>query len=65
LHNDEIHNFHSSSTVVRVIKPRRMRWAGHVARFIGMRNAYKISVGMPDWKIPLGRRRRRLNRNII
>jgi hypothetical protein len=47
-----------------MIKSRRMRWAGHVARMGARRNAYRILVGMPEGKIPLGRPRRRWADNI-
>jgi hypothetical protein len=49
LHNDELHNLYSSPNIIRMIKPRRMRWAGHLAR-MGMRNAYRILVGRPEGK---------------
>jgi hypothetical protein len=53
LHNEELHNLYSSPNIIRMIKSRRMRWAGHVARMGEMRNAYRILVG----KRPLGRPR--------
>jgi hypothetical protein len=59
LHNEELHNLYASPDIIRVIKSRRMRGAGHVARVGGMRNAYKILVGKPEGKIPLGRPRHR------
>jgi hypothetical protein len=52
LHN-ELHNFYASRSIVTVSKSRRMRWAGHVTSMGGMRNAYNISVGKPEGKIPL------------
>jgi hypothetical protein len=55
LHNEELHNLYSSSSVIRIIKSRRMRWAGHVARMWEKRNAYRILVGKPEGKRPLGR----------
>jgi hypothetical protein len=55
LHNEEFHNLYSSPNVIRFIKPRRMRWAGHVTRMRKMRNAYKILVGKPEGKSPLGK----------
>jgi hypothetical protein len=45
LHNDELHNLYSSPNIVRVIKSRRMRWAGHVARMGESRRVYRVLVG--------------------
>jgi hypothetical protein len=59
LHNDELHSLYYSANIVRMIKSRRMRWAGHVARIREGRNFYRILVGRPDGKRPLGRPRRR------
>jgi hypothetical protein len=64
LHNEELHNLYSSSSIIRMIKSRRMRWAGHVARMGKKRNAYRILVGKPEGKRPLGRPRRRWVDNI-
>jgi hypothetical protein len=64
LHNDELHNLNSSPNVVRMIKSRSMRWAGHVARMVEKRNAYRILVGKPEGKRPLGRQKRRWVNNI-
>jgi hypothetical protein len=64
LHNDEIHGLYSSSNIVRVIKSRRMRWAGHVARIGEGRGVYRVLVGRPEDKRPLGRPRRRWEYNI-
>jgi hypothetical protein len=58
LHNEELHNFYSSASIIRIIKSRRMRWAGHVARMGGKRNVYRLLVGKPEGKRPLGRPRR-------
>ena len=55
---------YSSHNIVRVIKSRRMRWAGHVARMGEERGAYRVLVGKPEGKRPLGRPRRRLVDNI-
>jgi hypothetical protein len=55
LHNEEFHNLYSSPNIIRMIKSRRMKWAGHVARMGEKRNAYKIMVGKPAGKRPLGR----------
>jgi hypothetical protein len=62
--NDEIHDLYSSPNIVRVIKSRRMRWAGHVARTGAGRGAYRVLVGRPEGKRPLGRPRRRREDNI-
>jgi hypothetical protein len=59
LHNEELHNLYSSPNIIREIKSRRMRWAGHVARMGQTRNAYRILVGKPEGRRPLGRPRRR------
>jgi hypothetical protein len=59
LHNDELHNLYSSSSIIRNIKSRRMRWAGYVTRMWEKRNAYRILVGDPEGKRPLGIPRRR------
>jgi hypothetical protein len=56
---------YSSPGVVRVIKARRMRWTGHVARMGEVRGAYNILVGRPEGRKPLGRTRRRWEDNII
>jgi hypothetical protein len=55
LHNEELHNLYSSPTIVTMIKPRRMRWIGHVARMGEKRNACRISAGKPEGKRQLGR----------
>jgi hypothetical protein len=59
LHSEELHSLYSSRNIIRVTKSRRMRWAGHVAHVGKMRNAYKILVGKPEGKRPLGRPRHR------
>jgi hypothetical protein len=64
LHNEELHNLYSSPSIIRIIKSRRMRWAGHVARMGEKRNVYKLLVGKPEGKRPLGRPRRRWIDNI-
>jgi hypothetical protein len=64
LHNDELHSLYSSPNIVRVIKSRRMSWAGHVARMGEGRGVYKVLVGRPEGKRPLGRPRRRWEDNI-
>jgi hypothetical protein len=64
LHNEELHGLYSSPSIFRVIKARRMRWAGHVARMGEVRGAYSILVGKPEGRRPLGRPRRRWEDNI-
>jgi hypothetical protein len=64
LHNEELHNLYTSSSIIRIIKSRRMRWAGHVARMGEKRNVYRLLVGKPEGKRPLGRPRRRWIDNI-
>jgi transcription termination factor 2 len=64
LHNDEFHSLHSSPNIVRVIKSRRMRWAGHVARMGEGRGVYRVLGGSPEGKSLLGRPRRRWKDNI-
>jgi hypothetical protein len=64
LHNDEFHSLYFSLNTVRVIKSRRMRWAGHVARMGDERGVYRVLVGRPEEKRPLGRPRRRWEDNI-
>jgi hypothetical protein len=64
LHNEELNDLYSSSNIVRVIKWRRMRWAGHVARMGEERGVYRVLVGKPEGKRPLGRPRRRWVDNI-
>jgi hypothetical protein len=64
LHNDELHNLYSSLNTVRVIKSRRMKWAGHVARMGEGRGAYRVLVGRPEGKRPQGKPRRMWEDNI-
>ena len=64
LHNEELNDLYSSPNIVRVIKLRRMRWAGHVARMGERRGVYRILVGKPERKRPLGIPRRRWEDNI-
>jgi hypothetical protein len=63
LHNEELHNLYSSPSIIRMIKSRRI-WAGHVTRMGEKGNAYRILVGKPEGKRPLGRPRRRWVNNI-
>jgi hypothetical protein len=64
LHNDVLHNLYSLLNIVRVIKSRRMRWAGHVACMGEGRGVYGVLVGRPKGKRPLGRWRHRWKDNI-
>jgi hypothetical protein len=64
LHKDELHDLYSSPNNVRVIKSRRMRWAGHVARMGEGRDVYRVLVGRPEGKRPLERPRSRWEDNI-
>jgi hypothetical protein len=57
LHNEELHNLYSSQSIIRMMKSRRVRWAGHVARVGKKRNTCRILVGKPERKRPLGRPR--------
>jgi hypothetical protein len=59
LHNEELHNLYSSPDIIRQVKSRRMRWAGHVTRMGEERKVYKVLVGKPEGKRPLGKPRRR------
>jgi hypothetical protein len=64
LHNEELNDLYSSPNIVRMIKSRRMRWAGHVERMGEERGLYRVLVGKPEGKRPLGRPRRRWVDNI-
>jgi hypothetical protein len=64
LHDEELNDLNTSPTIVRVIKKRRMRWAGHVTCMEEGRGMYRVLVGKPVGKRPPGRRRRRWNDNI-
>jgi hypothetical protein len=64
LHNEELHDLYSLPSIIRIIKSRRMRWAGHLARMGEKRNAYRLLVGKPEEKRPLGIPRRRWVNNI-
>jgi hypothetical protein len=64
LHNDELRDLYSSPNIVKVIESRRMKWAGRVARMGEGRGAYRVLVGRPEGKRPLGRPRRRWEDNI-
>jgi len=64
LYNEELNDLYSSPNIVRVIKSRRMRWVGHVARMGEENGVYMVLVGKPEGKRPLGRPRRRCVDNI-
>jgi hypothetical protein len=64
LHNEVLHNMYSSPSIIRMMKSRRMRGTGHVARMGEKTSAYKTSVGKPEGKRPLGRVRLRWEDNI-
>jgi len=64
LHNEELNDLYSLPNIVRVIKSRRMRWAGHVARMGESRGVCRVLVGKPEGKRPLGSPRRRWEDNI-
>jgi hypothetical protein len=63
-HNDELRSLYSSPNIVRLITSRRKRWAGHVARMGEGRGVYRVLVGRPEGKRPLGRPRRRWEDNV-
>ena len=64
LHNEELNDLYCSPNIVRVIKSRKMRWAWHVARLGGKMVIYRVFLGKPEEKRPLGRPRRRWMSNI-
>ena len=64
LYNEELSDLYSLPNIVRVVKSRRMRWAGHVARMGEARGVYRVLVWKPEGKRPLGRPRRRWEDNI-
>ena len=64
VHNDELHSLYRSPNIVRVIKSRKLRWAGHVARMEKGTSAFKIITGTNAGKRPFGRPRRRWEDNI-
>ena len=64
LHNEELNDLHSSPNIVQGIKSRRMKWVGHVARMGEETGVYRVLVGKPEGKRPLGRPRRRWVNNI-
>ena len=64
LRNEELNDLYCSPNIVQVIKPKTMRWAGHVARMGEERRMYRVLVGKPEGRSPLGRPRRRWVDNI-
>jgi len=64
LHTEELNDLYCSPNIVRVIKSRRMRWVGHVARMEQRRGIYRVLVGKPEGKRPLGRPGHRWEDNI-
>jgi hypothetical protein len=64
LDNEELNGLYSKVNILRVIKSRRLRWAGHVARMREERGVYRFLVGKPEGKRPLGRPRRRWEDNV-
>jgi hypothetical protein len=65
LRNKELRDLYSSPSIIRIINSRRIRWAGHIGRMGEKRNAYRLLVGKPKGKSPLGRPRRRWVDNTI
>jgi hypothetical protein len=63
-YSDELHSLYSSPNIVRMIKARRLRWVGHVARMGEVRGVYRVLVGKPEGKRPLRRSRLRWEDNI-
>jgi hypothetical protein len=64
LYNEELHDLYSSPSIIRIMKARGMRWTGHVALMGEKKNAYRLLLGKPDGRKPLGRPRRRWLDNI-
>jgi hypothetical protein len=64
LHKEDLRDLYSSPSIIRILKSRRIRWAGHVARMRARRNSDRLLVGKPEEKRPLGRPRRRWVDNI-
>jgi hypothetical protein len=64
LHDEELNDLYSLPNIVRVVKSRRMRWAGHVAHMGEDRDVHRVLVGKPEGKRPLGRSRHRWEDNI-
>jgi len=64
LHNEEMNDLYFSPIIVRLIKSRRMRWAGHIACMGERKGLYRVLVGKPEGKRPIGRPRHRWDDNI-
>ena len=64
LHNGELHDLYGRPDIMRIVKSRRLRWAGHVTRMGNERGAWKLLVGKPEEKRPVGRPRMRWENNI-
>jgi hypothetical protein len=64
LYNEELHDLYFSPNIIRVIKSKRMRWAGHVARIVEGRGAYRVLMGRPEGRRPLGKPRCKWEDNI-
>jgi hypothetical protein len=64
LHNEGLHSLCASPSIIRIINTRKMKWAGHVARMGEKRNVYRLLVGKPEGRRPIGRPRRRWMDNI-
>ena len=64
LHNAELHALYFSPNIIRYLKSRRLRWAGHIAHMEQFRYSYRVLVGKPEGKIPSGRPRHRWEENI-
>ena len=64
LHNEELNDLYASPNIVRMIKSRRMRWEGHLGHVGDRRGVYRVLLGKPEGKRPLGRPRRRWEDNI-
>jgi hypothetical protein len=64
LHNEELRDLYSSPSFIRIMKSRKMKWVEHIARMGEYRNAYRLLMGKPEGRRPLGRPRRRWLNNI-
>jgi hypothetical protein len=64
LHIEELHNLYTSPNIVKMIRSRKIKWSGHVARMGEIRNAYRILVGKPEGKKPIGKPSHRWENNI-